>query len=256
MDRHALVDVRECRALGNVEVRRSSSGSELRIRGHASTWQPYQMYGGPARGGWIEQIARGAFADTLAENPDVHLLVNHEGLPLARTASDTLRLSTDDVGLLVEATLDMSDPDVQRIEPKLRRRDMTEMSFAFRVRAQQWSADAEFPSDPESHRLITDLTLHKGDVSVVNWGANPTTDVEALSMSAALARIAAATPGELVAARADSDAVGRALAALRGPAPAVNPGNGGMALADARAACGLADPAGATLTLAEALRLI
>ena len=36
-------------------------------------------------GGYTETIARGAFTKTLSERPDVQLLINHEGLPLART---------------------------------------------------------------------------------------------------------------------------------------------------------------------------
>jgi hypothetical protein len=56
---------------------------------------------------------------------------------------------------------------------------MDEMSFAFRVKAQIWSTATGF-NDPQSHRLITEVSLHKGDVSVVNFGANPTTAAELL----------------------------------------------------------------------------
>src|SRR5690606_30665037 len=79
-----------------------------------------------------------------------------------------LRLSTDKKGLLVDADLDRSDPDVQRLEAKMARGDMDEMSFAFRVKRQEWNED-------ETDRRITEVSLHKGDVSVVNFGANPAT---------------------------------------------------------------------------------
>jgi hypothetical protein len=41
-----------------------------------------------------------------AMQPDVRLLIDHEGQPLARTKSGTLTLSTDDHGLHVHAPLD------------------------------------------------------------------------------------------------------------------------------------------------------
>ncbi|MFL0288804.1 HK97 family phage prohead protease [Mycobacterium sp. SMC-21] len=163
--------------LDRVELR-SDSGDQLTLTGYASTFQEYEMYGGPAAGGWIEQIAPTAFDKTLKLNPDLMLLINHEGMPLARTKSGTLKLSVDSHGLKVSAKLDRSDPDVQRLESKMRRGDMDEMSFAFRVKAQKWSSTPKFPNDKQALRTITEVSLHKGDVSVVNYGANDTTSVE------------------------------------------------------------------------------
>jgi len=45
-----------------------------------------------------------------------------------------------------------------------------EMSFAFRVIRQQWSPDYD-------QRDILEVDMHRGDVSVVNFGANPATSV-------------------------------------------------------------------------------
>lgn len=174
-----ITDAPEHRAipLERVEVRADGSG-QVTLTGYASTWQPYEMYGGPAAGGWIEQIDKKAFQRTLSEKPDLMLLINHEGMPLARTKSGTLKLSVDSHGLKVSAKLDRSDPDVQRLEAKMKRGDMDEMSFAFRVKAQTWSSTKEFPNDQTALRTITEVSLHKGDVSVVNYGANDTTSVE------------------------------------------------------------------------------
>jgi HK97 family phage prohead protease len=152
----------------------ASDPDTLTLTGYASTFEPYEMYGGPAQRGWIEQLDRTAFDATLRESPDLHLLINHQGMPLARTKSGTLQLSVDDHGLKVVARPDRSDPDVQRLEPKMRRGDMDQMSFAFRVKAQEWKAAPGF-TDPESLRIIRAVDLNKGDVSVVNFGANPTT---------------------------------------------------------------------------------
>lgn len=138
------------------------------LEGYAATYEPYDCHGGPNAGGWIEQLDARAFDDTLATQPDVQLLINHTGEPLARTKSGTLKLSRDGHGLKVWARLDPSDPDVQRLAPKMLRKDMDEMSFAFRVTKQDWDTGY-------THRTIRSLSLQKGDVSVVNYGMNPGT---------------------------------------------------------------------------------
>lgn len=164
-------------AIDNIEMRSAADDdNEYILTGYASTFEEYDMYGGPSQYGWIERIDPNAFDKTLREKPDLHLLVNHEGMPLARTKSGTLDLSVDDHGLKVEARLDKRDPEVQSLAVKMERGDMDEMSFAFRVKAQEWRAAPGFEEiDDQSYRTITEVSLHKGDVSVVNWGANPTT---------------------------------------------------------------------------------
>jgi HK97 family phage prohead protease len=143
-----------------MELREQDDGSLLLV-GYASvTDTAYDV------GFYTETIKRGAFRRTLGENPDVQLLINHEGLPLARTRSGTLRLSEDDRGLRVEADLDPDDPDVQSLVRKMRRGDIDQMSFAFQATGQEWN-------DDYSARTITGLSIHRGDVSVVNQGANP-----------------------------------------------------------------------------------
>lgn len=176
-NRAKILDVREQRRLAApLEFREDSKAEQVVLEGYAATYEPYDCYGGIERGGWIEQIDKRAFDVTLAQNPDVQLLLNHEGLPLARTTSRTLQLSADRRGLKVRAILDASDPDVQRILPKMRRGDLNEMSFAFRVKDQEWDSNY-------THRLITEVSLQRGDVSVVSYGMNPDTkaSVEALA---------------------------------------------------------------------------
>jgi hypothetical protein len=188
MSEHAsrarILDVREERKGTRFEFREDSEGNYV-LEGYAATFTPYDVYGGPERGGWVETLTPTSFDRTLGESPDVMLLINHEGLPLARTKSGTLDLSRDSHGLRIRATLDRSDPDVQALAPKLKpqangRSNMDEMSFAFRVKDQVWD-------DNYTNRTITEVSLHKGDVSVVNFGMNPGTrailqqGVEALS---------------------------------------------------------------------------
>lgn len=162
--RAAALTGRECRrtASAQVEVREDGDG-KLAFKGYASVFDaPYDM-------GWYTEVVRqGAFSKTLGEGADVQLLINHEGLPLARTVSGTLKLTQDSTGLLAEAALDPNDPDVQRLAPKMARGDIDEMSFAFYTIRQEWSPDYE-------ERALVELSINKGDVSVVNYGANPAT---------------------------------------------------------------------------------
>lgn len=198
VDRRELRDSPERRgiATGQFELR-EGSGGQLLLTGYASIFNaPYDVYGGPPYG-WSERVDPGAFDVTLAAKPDLHLLINHEGMPLARTKSGTLRLATDSQGLHVEAGLNPLDPDVQRLAPKMSRGDMDEMSFAFRVKRDEWSED-------DTQRTLVEVSLHKGDVSVVNFGANPATSAELNSAADALEMLAALDP-ELAMAELRSD---------------------------------------------------
>ncbi|HEY8662505.1 MAG TPA: HK97 family phage prohead protease [Propionibacteriaceae bacterium] len=146
-------------AVAGLEVRESSD--VVTLTGYASTFgQPYDM------GWYTETVDPGAFARTLGTKPDVRLLVNHGGLPLARTASGTLTLDTDTRGLMVSASLDPADPDVAALAPKMRRGDLNQMSFAFRTTEDIWENDM-------SKRTLLALDLADGDVSVVTYPANP-----------------------------------------------------------------------------------
>lgn len=179
VDRHRLLDAPERRGIATGQFELRSAGGQLMLTGYASVFdKPYDVMGG-APYGWAETVDQRAFDVTLAAKPDLHLLINHEGMPLARTKSGTLRLATDSTGLHVEAALDPSDPDVQRLNPKMARGDMDEMSFAFRTKRDEWSQD-------DSQRRLLEVSLHKGDVSVVNFGANPATSAQMNDLGAAL----------------------------------------------------------------------
>jgi uncharacterized protein len=132
--------------------------------------------------GWYtERIMAGAFSNTLNRSPDVQLLVNHEGLPLARTTNGTLDLREDpDEGLVFDARVDSADPDAQTLARKVESGLMDQCSFAFRVLRQNWSEDHDV-------REITEVDLNRGDVSVVNYGANPNTKATVRSLLADLA---------------------------------------------------------------------
>jgi HK97 family phage prohead protease len=191
-----LMGAPERRILSTPLEVRAESDDHLVLEGYASVFDaPYDIWGGPSKGGFTEVVDKRAFDKTLAGKPDLHLLINHEGMPLARTKSGTLQLSADDHGLKVRAELDRRDPDVQRLEVKMARGDMDEMSFAFRTIREEWSEE-------DSKRRLTELSLDKGDVSVVNFGANPATHT---SLEGAIRALAEVQADELAALRANLD---------------------------------------------------
>jgi HK97 family phage prohead protease len=151
--------------VSDVETRTAEDGT-LRLSGYGAVFNESSV---PLP--FKETIAPGAFRKTLSETPDVRLLVNHEGLPLARTKNGTLTLSEDSKGLHFEAVL-ADTQEARDIHALVTRGDVDQMSFAFRVIRQSWSED-------RSMRTLTEVSLADGDVSVVTYPAYPTTTVEA-----------------------------------------------------------------------------
>lgn len=156
------------------ELRAADEGTARDFRGVACVYDHwYDVAGGPERGGWSEMVAPGAGRRTLNASPDVRLLVNHEGLPLARTRSGTLTLTDDDAGLIAVASLDGKSPRVAELASAMDRGDVDEMSFAFRVTRQEWRKDY-------TERVVREYALDVmgADVSVVTWAANRATVAE------------------------------------------------------------------------------
>lgn len=158
---------------GTVERRQFSSSLEcrtlddgtIRMGGYASvTETPYQV------GPFTETIKRGAFKRTLSEDPSVVFLANHEGLPMATTKSGTLVLHEDARGLRWDADLDPLDEDSATLARKVERGLVEDCSFAFLCTDDSWSED-------RSRRDVRSLSLHKGDVSCVTYGASEATSV-------------------------------------------------------------------------------
>jgi HK97 family phage prohead protease len=155
-------------------------GEERRIVGYAAKFNSRSV----DLGGFFEEIDPGAFDRALKEEHDVRALVDHNPtLILGRTTSGTLALSVDKEGLLAE----IQPPDTQAsrdIQESLRRGDVTGMSFAFAVIADEWRTEDKVPI-----RVLRDLDLF--DVSVVTYPAYPETEV---SMRAKDRARAEATP--------------------------------------------------------------
>ena len=129
----------------------------------------------------------GAIKRALGEGQDVRLLLNHEDLPLARTKSGTLELTEDAHGLKFRAELDPSDPDVQRLLPKMRRQDLSQCSFAFATVSDKWST-----RDGKDYRELIDTDLY--DVSIVTYPAYLDTSVALRSKDKAIPPAPPTTP--------------------------------------------------------------
>jgi HK97 family phage prohead protease len=121
--------------------------------------------------GTTEEVAPGAFSRSLKEGDDVRALRNHDAESiLGRLKAGTLSLKEDKRGLWTR----ISPPDtvVGRDTVELiRRGDMDQMSFAFRIVREE----AEYDDDGVHYRLL-DVDLI--DVSVVAFPAYENTDAE------------------------------------------------------------------------------
>lgn len=159
--------------LATLNIRATEEDADaLRFAGVASaTERAYEMW--DMFGPYSEIVSQDAFDVTLArEDLDVPLVLAHDQMRrIARTTLGTLRLSMSEEGLSVDADLDRRDLDVQYIEPKLRAGLIDEMSFAFRIVSGQWSPDY-------TEYRISEVDIHRGDVAIVGWGANPHTTAE------------------------------------------------------------------------------
>jgi HK97 family phage prohead protease len=161
----------ETRMCAGVEVRAEDKG--IRMAGYAAVYNERARIGSE----FEEEVAPGAFDRALSEGDDVVFLVNHRGLPLARTSSGTLKLESDGKGLRMDTELDSEDPDVLAIVPKVRRGDLSKMSFGFIATRQEWDFSGEMP-----RRIIREVQLR--DVSLVTRPAYDGTSIALRSMQA------------------------------------------------------------------------
>ena len=125
----------------NKEVRTFDvQGLELRMEGDKMQVAGYgAVFNSESNdlGGFVEYISPNAFDGRLED--DVRFLVNHDGLPLARTTNGTLRLSVDDKGLRYEA--DLANTSLSRdLVELLKDGTVSQSSFAFTVEDDSWES--------------------------------------------------------------------------------------------------------------------
>lgn len=163
MERRALTAAPELRAGDGVKV----------ARGYAALFNSRTMIGD-----WFEEeIAPGAFKETL-KSADVRALVDHDtGRVIGRSGSGTLRLNEDEKGLFVE--IDLPDTtDGRDLAVQLERGDISGMSFGFRVLTEIWDMTEDVPI-----RTIVEAELF--EVSAVAFPAYPDTEIALRSLESA-----------------------------------------------------------------------
>ena len=162
----------EYRTCAEMELRSEPDG-KITLRGYPAIFNSLSQ----DLGGFVEIIRPGAFQRTLAGGADVRFLVNHNGMPLARTTSGTLRLAEDQRGLRMDASLDPTDPDVQALIPKIKRGDMNQMSFGFTTKSDIWRQEGD--------RQVRELhNVDLFDVSAVTYPAYQATEMALRSLDA------------------------------------------------------------------------
>ena len=111
----------------------NANEEELVVEGYAAVFDSVTDLGP-----FQERIAQGAFSDVLDD--DVRFLVNHDGVPLARTTNGTMVLKQDEVGLHYRAAL--SDTQAGRdLYAMIKRGDISQSSFAFIIGEESTDAD-------------------------------------------------------------------------------------------------------------------
>jgi HK97 family phage prohead protease len=164
----------------NFEIRASH---DFKVSGKTIVGRPV-VYGSYSEdlGGFKEIIQRGAFTDSLSA--DIRALVEHQPtLLLGRTSSNTVNITEDDEGLLVE----INPPDIQSARDlmvSIERGDIRGMSFGFSVPSggEQWDYDQSPPL-----RTVTRAVLH--EITITSMPAYSATNVAVAMRSLQLGQV-------------------------------------------------------------------
>lgn len=148
-----------------------------KLAGYAAVYAPAQS---EDLGGFIEEIAPGAFDSSLASNRDVRALWNHDSSqPLARTSNGSLALSSDSRGLKVEINLPEGVSYANDLRELVRQGVVNQMSFGFMVPP---GGDSWEKRGDKTVRTLNRIDLH--EISAVSIPAYPDTTVALRSLRA------------------------------------------------------------------------
>lgn len=149
------------------------------VRGYASTFnEPYTLY---ETDNWRfeEVVDRGAFEST--DMTDVIMQYDHQGRVFARNKNNTLTVTPDDHGLLIEANLGGTELGRQLYE-EIRGGYTDKMSFGFTV-----DAEDVLDTKAEDGKALTVRTIKSVrklyDVSAVSIPANDATEISVRSLA-------------------------------------------------------------------------
>lgn len=123
--------------------------------------------------GWYEQIAAGAFANSL-RNSDIRCLFNHDtAVVLGRKNAGTLELKEDVHGLWGRVKVNQSDSQALDIYARVERGDISGCSFGFSPISEDYTTD----TNGAMHWVERDVELY--EVSICTFPAYPQTEVQA-----------------------------------------------------------------------------
>jgi HK97 family phage prohead protease len=167
---NAPATARTAMAVREVTDAEFNGAPALRMAGYGSVYESgYEMW--DVFGPYTEIVSAGAGAVSLSRTPLVEFVVNHSAggaIPMAHTRNGSLTLAEDETGLLWDALTDPARPDVQITRSAMERGDLVECSFKFHITSGTWSPDY-------TEYRIDAYDINRGDVSLVNFGANPAT---------------------------------------------------------------------------------
>lgn len=145
---------------------------EYTVEGYATTFdQPYHLYYYDDKGHEVkEQVSKDAFKDT--DMSDVIMQYDHQGRVFARISNDTLKLSTDEHGLLVRAYLGGTEIG-RNLYEEIKGGYTNKMSFGFTVK------DDEITEDGTDYLRTIKSVGKLYDVSAVSLPQNDFTEISA-----------------------------------------------------------------------------
>ena len=178
----ARLEAEKERGMMKQETRNFETDFEIREEGDGMTFAGYAAKfnsWSEDLGGFREQIEPGAFRRSLRSRNNVLLLVNHDsGRVLASTRAGTMRLTEDEIGLRVEASLP-NTTDGRDMAELLKRGDLSKMSFGFSVQKDTWNQDM-------TERTLKSVRLF--ETSIVAMPAYSQTEAMVRSLDKAAAR--------------------------------------------------------------------
>lgn len=158
-----------------VQIRATGDSDKPMIEGDAAVFNQETVIGEWFR----EMILPGAFKRVLSEKPDVIAAYNHDwNIVLGRTTAGTLSLEETDDALRYTAEINPKDPEAVGVYERIKRGDVSQASFAFTVRKEEWTSPAH-RGELSLRTIIEVEQLY--DVGPVTFGAYPQASAQARS---------------------------------------------------------------------------
>lgn len=162
-----------------IEINTEPEEQEMMVRGYASTFnEPYTLFENDSFQ-FNEVVDADAFTNT--DMSDVIMQYNHEGRVFARISNNTLTVTPDERGLLIEANLGGTELGRQLYE-EIRGGYTNKMSFGFTVDGETEERDEREGEKTIITRRITSVKKLY-DVSAVSIPANDATEISVRNLT-------------------------------------------------------------------------